>query len=459
MRAASIAAIAAAAAIVGCTSTSQNVTGVGPTSKCSTTVSASPTSFGADGGEGHVTITTARDCQWDIQDGAPWVTVTPPSEMQGSGTATFVVAATGDPVARSTSLTVADQQITINQSAAPCRFQLSSLQLSLPSTGGGADVNVTASNALCEWTAQVDADWLSLATGRTYKGNARVTVQAGAWNGPARHANVTAADQRIAVTQSDGCTFTVTPASASIPGGGGHTTVSVQAGPGCTWSAVSTVPWAHLATGSGSGPASTDVAIDPNLGPARTATVTIANHSFTIAQASGCQYRFDPPATTFAAAGGAAAITMNATSGCSWTAASAADWLAISGGQTGTGPGTISINLAANVGPQRSTEITAGGQRFAATQASGCTYTLQPTSWNFPAVGANDWVTVFTTPTCPWTATSQADWITVTTGAAGGTGYALVSYIIAPNPGPPRTGTVTIGGQIFTAIQAGAGQQ
>ncbi len=434
---------------------------MGPTSKCSTTVSASPTAFSADGGEGHLTVTTARDCQWDVRNDAPWLTVTPPSEMQGSGTAAFVVAATGDPLARSASLTVGDQQVTISQSAAPCRFQLSSLQMSLPSAGGGADVNVTASNALCEWTTQVDADWLSIATGRTYKGNARVTVQAGAWTGPARHANVTVASQRVVLTQSDGCTFALTPPSAAIPGAGGHATVSVQylergarGRPpalfrGCIWQAEPRAP----------DPGARYLAIDPNLGPARTTTVTVANHSFTITQASGCEYRFDPPATTFAAAGGAAAITMNATSGCSWTAATAADWLAITGGQTGTGPGTISINLAANVGPQRSTEITAGGQRFAATQASGCTYSLQPQSWNFPAAGANDWVAVLTTPTCPWTASSQADWLTVTTGAAGGTGYALVSYVVAPNPGPPRTGTLTIGGQTFTAIQAGAGQQ
>jgi hypothetical protein len=455
-RAASIAALLSALAIVACTSTSQQVTGVSPTSKCSTTVSASPTEFSADGGEGHLTVTTSRDCQWDATDDASWVTLTPPAEMQGSGTATFVVAATGEPVARSASLTVGDQHVTISQRAAACHFQLSSLQLSVPSAGGGADVNVTASNALCGWTAQVDADWLSIATGGSYKGNARVSVQAKSWTGPARHANLTVADQRVVLTQSDGCTFAVTPASAAIPGAGGRTTVSVQTSAGCAWSAASTVPWVHVGTGTpGTGPGSTDIAIDPNLGPARTTPITVANHLFTITQASGCEYRFDPPATTFGAAGGAAAITMNAPSGCSWTANSEADWLALTSGQTGTGVGTISINLSANTGPQRSTAITAGGQRFAATQASGCTYTLQPTSWNFPAAGANDWVVVLTTPTCPWTASSQADWLTVTTGAAGGTGYALVSYVIAPNPGPPRTGTLTIGGQIFTAIQAG----
>ena len=196
----------------------------------------------------------------------------------------------------------------------------------------------------------------------------------------------------------------------------------------------------------------------PNWGRRGTATVTIANRSFTISQASGCEYRLIRRRRPSPQQEGWRQSLMSATTGCSWTAASEADWIAIAGGQTGIGPGTISINVSPNAGPLRSTAITAGGQRFAATQASGCTYTLQPTSWNFPAAGATDWVVVLTTPTCPWTASSQADWLTVTTGAAGGTGYALVSYVIAPNPGPPRTGTLTIGGDIFTAIQAGAGQ-
>ena len=59
-------------------------------------------------------------------------------------------------------------------------------------------------------------------------------------------------------------------------------------------------------------------------------------------------------------------------------------------------------------------------------------------------------------PTCSWTATSNASFVTVTGGAAG-TGNGTVSYSVARNPAhPARTGTLTIGGQVFTINQAGA---
>ena len=270
--------------------------------------------------------------------------------------------------------------------------------------------------------------------------------EGGAWTGPARHANVTLADQR-AVPDTVGRVRVHVDARFGPP---------LQAWAGTPRSAFRLARDAHVV---GRQQCSV-VHLQPDrdgsrqrsshdrsrtLGPARTATVTIANRSFTISQASGCEYRFDPAATTFAAAGGLAAITMSATTGCSWTAASEADWIAIAGGQTGIGPGTISINVSPNAGPQRSTAITAEGsglrqrRRAAArTRSSRRRGIFLPRA---PLYGSSS----STTPTCPWTASSQADWLTVTTGAAGGTGYALVSYVIAPNPGPPRTGTLTIG--------------
>ena len=52
-------------------------------------------------------------------------------------------------------------------------------------------------------------------------------------------------------------------------------------------------------------------------------------------------------------------------------------------------------------------------------------------------------------------ATSQANWLSVTTGAAG-YGSAINYFVVAPNYGPPRQGTLTIAGLVFTAVQEGA---
>ena len=60
---------------------------------------------------------------------------------------------------------------------------------------------------------------------------------------------------------------------------------------------------------------------------------------------------------------------------------------------------------------------------------------------------------VSTTSGCTWTATSNASWITVTSGASG-SGNGNVRFNVAPNTGSTsRTGTLTIAGQTFTVSQ------
>jgi len=55
---------------------------------------------------------------------------------------------------------------------------------------------------------------------------------------------------------------------------------------------------------------------------------------------------------------------------------------------------------------------------------------------------------------CAWTAESNVSWITVT--PSSGTGNGTVNYMYAAkNTTPPRTGTLTIAGQIFTLTQPG----
>jgi hypothetical protein len=57
--------------------------------------------------------------------------------------------------------------------------------------------------------------------------------------------------------------------------------------------------------------------------------------------------------------------------------------------------------------------------------------------------------------TASWTASSNAPWLTLASGSAGGTGNATVTYQFADNLATtPRTGQLTIGGQTFTVNQA-----
>jgi hypothetical protein len=85
---------------------------------------------------------------------------------------------------------------------------------------------------------------------------------------------------------------------------------------------------------------------------------------------------------------------------------------------------------------------------------SSCSFSISPTSADFPANGGTASVTVTTTTGCSWTATSNAPWITVTNTSIMPTG-GTVSYSVAANTGADRSGSMTIAGQTFTVNQEG----
>jgi hypothetical protein len=56
---------------------------------------------------------------------------------------------------------------------------------------------------------------------------------------------------------------------------------------------------------------------------------------------------------------------------------------------------------------------------------------------------------------CTWTAGSNADWLTITSGGSG-SGNGTVNYSVAANASASsRTGVLRIGPQTFTVTQAG----
>ena len=58
-----------------------------------------------------------------------------------------------------------------------------------------------------------------------------------------------------------------------------------------------------------------------------------------------------------------------------------------------------------------------------------------------------------TTAGCAWTASSNASWLSITSGASG-SGNGSVGFSVAANTGGARSGTLTVAGQTFTVNQA-----
>lgn len=81
-----------------------------------------------------------------------------------------------------------------------------------------------------------------------------------------------------------------------------------------------------------------------------------------------------------------------------------------------------------------------------------CSFSLSSNSQTFGSSGGSGTVNVVTTSGCGWTATSNAGFITVTSGTSG-TGNGVVGFAVATNTGAARSGTLTIAGQTYTVNQ------
>lgn len=140
----------------------------------------------------------------------------------------------------------------------------------------------------------------------------------------------------------------------------------------------------------------------------------------------------------------------------------------------GTTPATVNINLntagqvagtyygvLAAASPQTANRYTFVPVQLTVVAPPVCAYSLTPNSGSVASTaGGGNSFTVSTTSLCSWAAPTVSDpsWISITAGATGGTGSGTISYTVTqPNPGAaPRTGTITVAGQVYTITQFGS---
>ncbi len=437
---------------------------LGPSgSRCGVTLTNSLETAPPSGASGTLTVTTARDCRWAASSGASWIVLTSSSNGQGDGAIEYRVAANQNPAARDAVIEVNDSRATIAQGSAECRFALTGGS-PIAADGGTTTVRVEPT-ANCGWTAASDGDWLRVVSGASGTGGGTVTLAAEPNAGGVRSATVSIAGESITVVQQSGlapappapgCSYAILPTGQTMGSGGGSGTIAVTAGTACGWTAATNVDWMVITEGAtGNGNGTVRFQVSTNAGASRTGTLTVAGQVFTVTQGSvACNYAIAPGSDTIAAGGGTSVVTVTAGGACAWSAASNAAWIKVVAGASGTGNGTVRLEISANTGPARTGTATIAGQTFSVTQTvAPCNYTLNPATLNVTADGGGHSTQVATAPGCAWGASSNETWITLTS-APSGVGNGVVSFNVAPNAGPARGGTLTIGGQTLTISQA-----
>ena len=463
--------VAAAVAAVACGSTATQSITAPAGDKCAVSVAASPAAFEADGGIGTVAVDTQPECAWTPAAEAVWVTDISPTRGQGTGQLQFRILANLSATPRESAIAVNGQRAVIRQNGAACQLVVTPSATRFAAAGGAGTIALSAP-AGCPWSASTNVSWVTL-TPTSGNGGGTLAFTIAANTGSERSGAITVGGVAVAIVQ-EGATPTPPPPPTPAPGACSPITinptsrsisaaattgisVTVTAGAGCPWTASTTTSWLTIASGSsGSGNGTVVVNASVNSGPARTGTVTIGGVTFTVNQAGNCTPSINPVSRAANAAGSTGnQVAVSASSGCTWTAASNATWLAITAGATGSGNGTVVYSVAANTGPARTGTLTIAGQTFTVDQASGCVFVVAPTSQTIGGGGGSGLPTTVTTGVgCAWTATADASWLHIVSGATG-TGAGTVTFTADPysGGGNSRSGTLTIAGQTVTVTQ------
>ena len=169
-----------------------------------------------------------------------------------------------------------------------------------------------------------------------------------------------------------------------------------------------------------------------------------------------CSYSLSASSLSFGASGGSGSVNVTAPSHCTWTAASDRGWMTITSGSSGQGNGVVSVSLTSNPNlAERTGTLTIAGQSVAVREdgVTPCTLDISPASASYNKDAATGTFTVTAPEQCPWTAATNAGWLTVTSGASG-SGNGTVAYSLERNRElTSRTGGIAVGQRTFIVTQ------
>ncbi len=254
----------------------------------------------------------------------------------------------------------------------------------------------------------------------------------------------------LALTIQPNCSYSINPTSSAPAAAGGTFTATVTASSGCSWNASSTVNWITVAAGaSGRGNGTVMYSVAPNSSTAsRSGSLSIAGRTLAVTQAAPVP-PLSPSSATFTAAGGYGSVTVTLPqANAYWKASSNVNWVTITSGGSSTNGNIVNYAVAANrLNSNRTGNITIAGLTFTVTQAAiSCWYGVGLGNMTTASGGFNGTVSISAPAACPWSATSNVNWISVTSGASGN-GTGTIGFFVTTNPSSvARTGILSVAG-------------
>lgn len=173
---------------------------------------------------------------------------------------------------------------------------------------------------------------------------------------------------------------------------------------------------------------------------------------FCLAVSAMAQIAINPTSRSFAKEGGGGSVLTSGSG--TWTASTAASWIAITPKTSGTAGESCIYVVSANFSADtRQGVVVIGGNNHTVNQ-SGYNATLSPTDASFDYEGGSTQASIVTEAGVSWTATSNSPWVTVS--PSSGTSVGTVTITVAPYGGvTTRTASLTIAGKTFSVTQTG----
>ena len=191
-------------------------------------------------------------------------------------------------------------------------------------------------------------------------------------------------------------------------------------------------------------------AFSANSGGDRTGNITVLGQSIPVTQLT--YIALSPSQRTEGPAGGTDSVSLTSLNH-PWTATANAPWLHLSSGyQSGASSTNLVFTFDANSGPTRVGTITIAGQTLTVVQEA--VSLAASTRLEGPAAGMDS--VLLQSVNTPWTATTNAPWLHLSSGYQSGTGSTNVVFSFDVNTGATRSGTLTIAGLTLNITQAGS---
>jgi len=260
------------------------------------------------------------------------------------------------------------------------------------------------------------------------------------------------------------CSFTVDAPTITFGDHHGYAIVRATSPAACTWTVSTSDAWLLVPAGPHPSFASLTVGVQVTAntsGLTRQGTVFINGQAaVTVTQGvAPCVSGFDPASIQTTSAGAPRSTNLQTSApDCAWIVEGFPIWASFPNPTIGRGPTTVTFGFMPNLnGPARSTDISFSGALLHVEQAApSCLFTATPQEVSMPANGGTGSFQLTGVGTdCAYTAVSQSDAVTITSGATG-TAPATIGFTVKPNVLPDNTWIVQVQNVFFRIRQNGA---